>query len=87
MQKLFYSFHDFLTQIKKIISYIMDSYFFIYMGLLLAVVLTFMGGFQDIYVKDKHLYVSKTHYWSDAKFILLVLIVFLLVSIDKQLQK
>lgn len=57
------------------------------MGLLLAVVLTFMGGFQDIYVKDKHLYVSKTHYWSDAKFILLVLIVFLLVSIDKQLQK
>ncbi len=65
----------------------MNYYIFIYLGIFLALLMTFMGGFKDIQVRNHQLNISKYHYWNDAKFILLLVIVLLLISIDKKLSK
>jgi hypothetical protein len=65
----------------------MNYYIFVYSGIFLAILMTFFGGLKDVRVKDHHINISKYHYWSDAKFILLLVIIILLISIDKKLTK
>lgn len=65
----------------------MDLYIIIYIGITLAFLMTFMGGFKDLYISGHKLQISKYHYWNDAKFILLLVIILLLISIDTHMKK
>lgn len=60
---------------------------FIYIAIFLAIMMTFMGGVKDVSIKNHHLNISKYHYWNDGKFILLLVIIYLLMSIEQKLEK
>ena len=58
-----------------------------YIGIAISFFLAFSGGLKDVKLRDGRLNISKYHYWHDSIFVLLVVVILLLFSIDDKLTK